>query len=809
MADFSEIIQEINTNLPDNTTQSITAAKLRTTLIDLTNEIDNQQDAFEEDIQGQFNTLEGQINDAVLNFESVIVDNLNSTDTDKALSAKQGNVLKETIYGTNDTSTGADILGSFLNIGAFGFKNASSGSPNSTVVYYYNSGISRARRLATTTFANLEVSKYRYLRITTNNTWYAYITFLKRDRPTTNNMTYQDLVDGGYLSKVHYDAAHVATGIANGVTKDIEIPNDAKSIIIAGRLSTDGSSTSESARIPISIYLYGEIQPDNIYYNVTVPNGYINSNMIGDGEVKTADIADGAITGDKLEADLVQKEMTGSTNEYFSFNLIDFSNLSSGYINSSGTVSSASGYYSTQFIKLDGKKVYWGQGFSKYGSTTNGAAVYDANKGLIRVFSPSSSGSYDPVENDEGAEYIRLTYTGNYTQRYVVYADSEGNNPMSGYSSITTDMINDYYRDQVINNANINISFQKSNVPELIPAYSLCGQDSKKITLETLSDWSNVGTDYPYYLKCCHTLSCKVYLSESMNGSQYIRLGIGHNSTNGKVLKITPTNAIIERYDSTNGYVSNVSYSHGLTLKDFVMCEVTFTWTGGKMRIISSGGSYVKEWNNSSYSYTGNAQVNFGLPFLENGLGYTMENVKLSGGSDRFMKPVWVCGDSYTSMFEARWTYQMINNYGIDNFLLIGFPGAQSGDILPDLKRALNYGTPKYLYWCLGMNDNAALWKYNATELECMCRERGITLIYQTIPVPTSSSATPAEKKKINQYIKSSGYRYVDGCSAVCSDDQGTWYDGMNDDGIHPTVIGAKALAGQVLVDFPEIANYK
>lgn len=35
MADFNEIIQEINTNLPDNNTQAITAAKLRTTLIDM------------------------------------------------------------------------------------------------------------------------------------------------------------------------------------------------------------------------------------------------------------------------------------------------------------------------------------------------------------------------------------------------------------------------------------------------------------------------------------------------------------------------------------------------------------------------------------------------------------------------------------------------------------------------------------------------------------------------------------------------------------------------------------------------------
>ena len=103
MADFTEIIQEINTNLPDNNTQSITAAKLRTTLIDLTNEIDNQQDAFEGDIQDEFSTLQGQVETAL---DNLIVDNLNSTSTSSALSANQGRVLNERIesieYNLND-----------------------------------------------------------------------------------------------------------------------------------------------------------------------------------------------------------------------------------------------------------------------------------------------------------------------------------------------------------------------------------------------------------------------------------------------------------------------------------------------------------------------------------------------------------------------------------------------------------------------------------------------------------------------------------------------------------------------------------
>lgn len=76
MADYTEIIQEINTNLPDNNTQSITAEKLRTTLTDMLGAIDDVQEEFE-----------GNVNETLSTF---VEDTLYSTDTDKALSANQG-----------------------------------------------------------------------------------------------------------------------------------------------------------------------------------------------------------------------------------------------------------------------------------------------------------------------------------------------------------------------------------------------------------------------------------------------------------------------------------------------------------------------------------------------------------------------------------------------------------------------------------------------------------------------------------------------------------------------------------------------
>lgn len=105
MADFTEIIQEINTNLPDNNTQAITATKLRTTMIDLTNAIETQQGNFEvsinEEVDGLISSATTTINDLVDEIDTaldgIIVDSLDSTSTIQALSANQGNVIKKNI----------------------------------------------------------------------------------------------------------------------------------------------------------------------------------------------------------------------------------------------------------------------------------------------------------------------------------------------------------------------------------------------------------------------------------------------------------------------------------------------------------------------------------------------------------------------------------------------------------------------------------------------------------------------------------------------------------------------------------------
>lgn len=78
MSNFDNIIQEINTNLPDNNSQYITAKKLRDTLIDLTETIDEVQDDFETSVSTTVDSFSGTIDTINDNIDHIRVYSINS-----------------------------------------------------------------------------------------------------------------------------------------------------------------------------------------------------------------------------------------------------------------------------------------------------------------------------------------------------------------------------------------------------------------------------------------------------------------------------------------------------------------------------------------------------------------------------------------------------------------------------------------------------------------------------------------------------------------------------------------------------------
>lgn len=161
MADFSNIIEEINTNLPDNNNQSITAAKLRTTLIDLTNQIDSEQDDFESQMDTSFGVLQGQVETAL---DNLIVDNLTSNSSTTALSANQGRVLNDRMTQLPDELSNPQTITQNL-------TNAD------TIDFYI--GKTSGNYLSTGTGIILPVSSYSIVEITANSNRNTNFGFLK------------------------------------------------------------------------------------------------------------------------------------------------------------------------------------------------------------------------------------------------------------------------------------------------------------------------------------------------------------------------------------------------------------------------------------------------------------------------------------------------------------------------------------------------------------------------------------------------------------------------------------------------------
>lgn len=173
-----------------------------------------------------------------------------------------------------------------------------------------------------------------------------------------------------------------------------------------------------------------------------------------------------------------------------------------------------------------------------------------------------------------------------------------------------------------------------------------------------------------------------------------------------------------------------------------------------------------------------------------------------------YKNEVWIFGDSYMSCASpARWPYWIYKDSL--KFLCDGLPGGKSIHSYDFLRTALTVSKPKYLVWCLGMNDGSdkyitnVSWLIYTEKVKQLCKKNDITLIFGIIP-----TCPKVFNKYKNEYIRKSGYRYVDFEKALF-DENGNWKNGYCADGVHPTEEGAKAMAEQFLKDFPEMLHYK
>jgi hypothetical protein len=305
-----------------------------------------------------------------------------------------------------------------------------------------------------------------------------------------------------------------------------------------------------------------------------------------------------------------------------------------------------------------------------------------------------------------------------------------------------------------------------------------------KVTRTSLSDGDIIEvSDFPYHIK--NGISMSFYADVTLNGS--ITYGKGFNKYLGDYFTIDAIN-IYHYYNSA----LKTTKPHGLSISKFIFSSFSVDDNSRAHFILKSLGGTFQTTFNLNY------EMNF-APFIKTD-GQDISNVKLTCTSRQFQHPVWAFGDSYFGVGRARWPGTM-KNFGYFNFLLNGLAGQGSAGAYNDLERSLKYGTPKYIVWCLGMNDSDVNWQKHFEKLKQLCNLKGIELILSTIPT------VPAlDKEVISGDVIASGYRYIDFYKAVGADNEGNWYSGyLSSDGVHPTQAGAEALATQVLIDFPEL----
>lgn len=520
-----------------------------------------------------------------------------------------------------------------------------------------------------------------------------------------------------------------------------------------------------------------EIDVDMITLN-TIPSTYVpyvaKHKELETGIVTTEKIANEAVTTEKLAPDAIPNAITGPEQNYISYNRMNPAELQVGYINKNtgAFVSLSSGNYrATGFIPVATNGLYCPCRAS-YGQVGDGA-VYDSQKNYLRAL---TTGLYDYVDGDA---FVRWTIITTYTYKFVL----DGHPTISG-------TFNPEYDLQTIKPFSGQQMISKNNVPELLPALSLTGKNGTQITAVGLSD-TLIDTSWPRYLK--------IYKNVAFNGKisqfNYVDVGFGNGENNGSFVRIDGTNIQYYVWTGTPSTATRFGdpVPHGLTISGFL--DVVFSVSPKKMEtcIVTATGMFKETHNYATL------REQFGYPFVTCGENTAFSDVSLRCTADRFRFPIWFVGDSYTSLYEQRWPFQLINN-DFTKFLLCGLAGGSSPTMYTQLQKLLTFGAPKFLVWCLGMNDEFWVWKDNVIKVEKLCRTYGMELILQTIPWPTDGT-----KALINDYVRNSGYRYIDVYKAVSSDNNGTWYDGMNSDGVHPTILGAKAIAGRVLTDFPEI----
>ena len=452
------------------------------------------------------------------------------------------------------------------------------------------------------------------------------------------------------------------------------------------------------------------------------------------------------------------------------------------YLDVTGDLRDSSVYYVTGYIEIEPETTY----ILADKSFGGGAIVFYNNIGgrLSQATSITGNmlqGGSGAFTTPKGAKHLRLTgritnIDSNQLEKGNVKTDYE---PYTEYEDFT--------------NLEKRVNRIESNLNNTV----------KSIAADTLDDGEYLTLISNLDVKKNKTLT--FFADITSFGS--LLLGHGEKSYGGSYIKIDDTN--IEVYEYTTQAIKQKTVAHGLTISGFVTVVIDVE-IKANITIFTASGSFTV----SDVSWSGcNGSI------FAKSVGSSFTNCAMTWTSSDLISNIWVFGDSYLGLTNpARFPYHLLA-LGFDKWLGCGYPGAGANNEILSFENLLSMKAPRAAVWCLGMNNPdqsvvSPTWLTATEKFISFCEKHDIIPILATIPSCWGSTSEDSDitltrdNSYKNAWVKASGHRYVDFEKAVGADSGTGWYEGMlSGDGVHPTELGAKALASRFIIDVPEIAQ--
>lgn len=450
--------------------------------------------------------------------------------------------------------------------------------------------------------------------------------------------------------------------------------------------------------------------------------------------------------------------------------------LAPGYIQPNGTISSSdTNWHTENYLPVKPETEYIATK-ADGGSIATGSvcmAFYDKAKSLISTI---VIGGVTTFTTPAGCYYIRTTVRLPYNDKVQIEL---------GNTRTTYEPYNPVYK------------YLKPY--EVAQTKSLLGTSRISASADNLEANTPLElTDFPKFSHARTGITAIAYFAN------FTDMSVGNNQSGGVAVKVDNTNVYFLVDPNSGTENAWETFAHGLTISTFLKVEIYVTKFGTvKVILFTNGGIKVI---NTTVTYS----FNYVLMVKSSA---DLEKVTISAVCGAFRSPIWALGDSYFGESVARVGYQM-RELGFKDLYWSYLSGGHGYNLEPDFELALNFGTPKFVVWAIGQNDAdsstaiSATWLQHTEKLLALCVEKGITPILCTIPNVPGSGALRNHSFK-NAWVKASGYRYIDTEAAVGAQADGTWYPGMlSSDNVHPSELGAQAIATQWLIDFPEVMEY-